>query len=88
MKQLLIMIAGLTFLSGKSQAQQTTAEKAIKQTLEAYIKAGDQNDATALGQYMHPDFRVALYDGKEDIVKILDRTTYSSICDPHSLNVP
>lgn len=54
-------------------------KKEVQSTLAAYLKAGDQNDVTELDKYMHDNFRVTLYDGKEDIVKVVDKSTYRSL---------
>ena len=85
MKQLMIITTSLTLWSCTGQAQQTNPEQAIQQSLAAYVEAGDQNDAATLSQYMHQDFRVALYDAQEDNVRILDRSTYSNMIETKKL---
>lgn len=54
-------------------------KKAVTTALESYLTAGDQNDVATLEAFMHPDFRVTLFDGSEGIVKIVDRATYASL---------
>lgn len=77
MKQLLlILLTGCLSIVGL--IAQNNGEKSVKKALERYIDAGDKNDAGKLDKCLHTDFRVALYDGKEDKIKILDRATYLS----------
>lgn len=71
-----LFLAVFALISYSVNGQNKSMEKAIKKTLEAYLDAGDQNDVAALDEHMHQLFRVALYDGKEGIMKVLDRQTY------------
>ncbi|MEO1806861.1 MAG: nuclear transport factor 2 family protein [Bacteroidota bacterium] len=72
---MLVLLIGCTSYAQKNNPM----EKAVKSTLAQYLQAGDQNDSEALDPHMHAAFRVALYDGKEDIVKTLDRETYRTL---------
>lgn len=79
MKNFLLAFSLFALLSCTTNAQTGDKEQELKSTLEAYLKAGDQNNVDELEKYLHPHFRVALYDGKENIAKVLDRTTYSTL---------
>ena len=77
MKKLLFFIP-LTLLLGCSSLAQNSKQmkKEVKSTLAAYLNAGDKNNVQELDKYMHDNFRVTLYDGKEDLVKVVDKSTY------------
>lgn len=65
-------------LASYSARGQQPLQKEIKDTLKAYWHAGDTNDAEALETYLHPDFRILLFDGAKDQTKVLDRATYTT----------
>ncbi len=79
MKSFLLAFSLFALLACSSNAQDGSIKKELKSTLESYLKAGDNNDVTELNKYIHDHFRVALYDGKEDIAKVLDKTTYTTL---------
>ena len=80
MKKIIFLIPIVLFFSCSSIAQNPQKmEKQIKKTVKGYIQAGDDNDAKALDNYLQENFRVALYDQKEDIIKILDKKTYRTL---------
>ena len=77
MKKLLLFIPLILMLGCSSIAQNSNhMKKEVKSTLAAYLNAGDKNNVQELDKYMHENFRVTLYDGKEDLVKVVDKTTY------------
>ena len=68
----LILMLGCSSMAQNSKQM----KKEVQSTLAAYLNAGDKNDVHALDKYMHDNFRVTLYDGKEDLVKVVDKATY------------
>ncbi|MEL7002423.1 MAG: nuclear transport factor 2 family protein [Bacteroidota bacterium] len=79
MKNFLLPVVILALVSCSSVAQNGGDHEDIKRTLESYLKAGDHNNVDELNNYIHDHFRVALYDGMEDIAKVLDKTTYTTL---------
>lgn len=78
MKYSILILAFLALVSCNSQAQNKSMENQVKTALKEYLEAGDKNDAKALEEHLHNDFRVVLYDGTKDAVSILDKKTYLS----------
>jgi hypothetical protein len=75
--RILAFLTVITLFSCKSNAQDNNTID-VKLTLESYLNAGDINDVEKLKPYLHDDFRVVLYDTKNDATSILDKTTYIS----------
>ncbi|MFK8005888.1 MAG: AtzH-like domain-containing protein [Saprospiraceae bacterium] len=77
MKKLMFFIPLILMLGCSSITQNSNQmKKEVQSTLAAYLNAGDKNNVQELDKYMHDNFRVTLYDGKEDLVKMVDKTTY------------
>ena len=77
MKKLILLLPLVLCLVCSSLAQKNTnMNQQIQSILTAYLDAGDKNNVEELDKYMHANFRVTVYDGKEDVVKVVDRATY------------
>jgi hypothetical protein len=74
-KSILLLFLSIT-LSSTSQSQTNLLEKEVKSALEAYLHAGDINDAEALKPLLNEYFRVALFDSEKDKTSILEKETY------------
>ena len=74
-KALIFGIFGLLFLgAGTAQASEV---KAIKKTITAFAKAGDRNDAQALGKHLDANYRIVMnrmFGSKE--VSVMPREVY------------
>ncbi len=52
---------------------------AIAKVIHQFTQGADQNDVKTQGAVLHQDFRVVWNDTNEDLIKVLDRTTYLSL---------
>ncbi len=87
-----ILITLISLLAFTLNAQ--TDKHQMETALTNYIKAGDENNASSLQTYLHPTFRVSLYDKAKDKISTLDRDTYINFIDtkkfggyPRTINI-
>ncbi len=52
---------------------------AIAKVIYQFTAGADKNDVKMQGQVLHQDFRVVWNDTNENLVKVLDRSTYLSL---------
>lgn len=73
----IILLGIVSLFSSQLAMAQKSEEKAVKKTVEAFIKAGDQNDVEALDKLLDANYRVVmnrLFGSKE--VSVVPRSVY------------
>lgn len=67
---------GLFFLLTAAVSPQGKEAKAIQQTVESFVHAGDRQDVAALEAVLHDSYRIVWNDLNAGEVKTVDRATY------------
>lgn len=51
-------------------------EKAVQAAIEAYVRAGDEQDVDALQAVLHDQYRLLMHDGQKPDIFIVDKAGY------------